>query len=130
MCSGYCTMCRDYQKTLTNKPVLLSSIAAGYEAVVGGGSTRPTTSKPLSHLLVRATVPVMRRLVQHVPPTDSGLHTPQLSLQETVAVEVDHGSTSAKQAPCGRVWFVRIRRGNQAVIVNTGMSRVSAEHLA
>jgi hypothetical protein len=47
-----------------------------------------------------------------------------------VAVEVDHGSTSAKQAPGGRVWFVRIRRGNKAVIVNTGMSRVSAEHLA
>ncbi len=60
---------------------------------------------------------------------------PALSLLEhelvhPLVVEVDSGSTSAKQASSGRVWLVRIRYGNQAVIVNTRLSQASAEHLA
>ena len=47
-----------------------------------------------------------------------------------ITVEVDHGSTSAKQRPAGRVWLVRLRRADRAVIVATGLGRPSAEHLA
>jgi hypothetical protein len=47
-----------------------------------------------------------------------------------MAVEVDHGSTSAKARPAGRVWMVRLRRGERSVIVATGLGRPSADHLA
>jgi hypothetical protein len=47
---------------------------------------------------------------------------------ESVAVE--HGSTSAKNRPTGRVWLVRLRRGDRAVIVVAGLGRASADHLA
>ncbi len=49
---------------------------------------------------------------------------------EPLTVEVDHGSTSAKQRPAGRVWLVRLRRGDRAVIIATGLGRPSADHLA
>ena len=45
-------------------------------------------------------------------------------------VEIDHGSTSAKQRPAGRVWLVRLRRGDRTVIIATGLGRPSADHLA
>jgi hypothetical protein len=70
-----------------------------------------------------------RRLVS-VLPTDSKLDVAAREEQHAVVVEVDRGSTSAKQAHAGRVWLVRLRRGNQAVILNAGLSHVSAEHLA
>lgn len=49
---------------------------------------------------------------------------------EPLTVEIDHGSTSAKQRPAGRVWLVRLRRGDRAVIIATGLGRPSADHLA
>lgn len=49
---------------------------------------------------------------------------------EPVVVEVDHGSTSAKGRPAGRVWMVRLRRGQRSVIVAIGLGRPSADHLA
>lgn len=45
-------------------------------------------------------------------------------------VEVDHCSTSARGRPSGRVWLVRLRRGEHAVVIATGLGRPSAEHLA
>jgi|tagenome__1003787_1003787.scaffolds.fasta_scaffold20822097_2 hypothetical protein len=48
----------------------------------------------------------------------------------TLRVEVDHGSTSAKGQPPGRVWLVKLRRGHRAVIIATGLPRPAAEHLA
>ncbi|HET9600896.1 MAG TPA: hypothetical protein VFP08_04875 [Acidimicrobiales bacterium] len=48
----------------------------------------------------------------------------------TLRVEVDHGSTSAKGQPPGRVWLVRLRRGHRMVIIATGLARPCAEHLA
>ena len=53
-------------------------------------------------------------------------HDPRAPL----TVEVDHGSTSAKQRPAGRVWLVRLRRGDRAVIIAAGLGRPSADHLA
>ncbi len=50
--------------------------------------------------------------------------------EEPVVVEVDHGSTSAKGRPTGRVWMVRLRRGQRSVIVAIGLGRPSADHLA
>ena len=55
--------------------------------------------------------------------THHDLHAP-------LTVEIDHGSTSAKQRPAGRVWLVRLRRGNRSVIIASGLGRPSADHLA
>ena len=49
---------------------------------------------------------------------------------QPLAVEVDHGSTSARGRPSGRVWLVRLRRGEQAVVLATGLGRPSADYLA
>lgn len=49
---------------------------------------------------------------------------------EPLTVEIDHGSTSAKGRPAGRIWLVRLRRGNRAVIIASGLGRPSADHLA
>ena len=45
-------------------------------------------------------------------------------------MEIDHGSTSARDHPAGQAWLVRLRRADRAVIVNTGLRRTAAEHLA
>jgi hypothetical protein len=45
-------------------------------------------------------------------------------------VEIDYGSTSSRNRPTGQAWLVRLRRADHAVIVNTGLGRASAEHLA
>jgi hypothetical protein len=45
-------------------------------------------------------------------------------------VEVDHGSTSSKDRPSGRVWMIRLRRGNRSVILIAGLGRASADTLA
>jgi hypothetical protein len=47
-----------------------------------------------------------------------------------LTVEVDHGSTSAKGRPAGRVWLVRLRRDDRTVIVAAGLGPPSADHLA
>jgi hypothetical protein len=54
----------------------------------------------------------------------------QRQAEQPVTVEVDHGSTSAKGRTTGRVWLVRLRRGERTVIVAAGLGRPSADHLA
>lgn len=49
---------------------------------------------------------------------------------EPIRVEIDHGSTSAKGRTAGRVWLVRLRRADRAVILAAGLDRPAAEHLA
>lgn len=49
---------------------------------------------------------------------------------QPVRVEVDHGSTSARGQRPGQVWLVKLRRGNHAVIITTGLARPCADHLA
>lgn len=48
----------------------------------------------------------------------------------TLVAEVDMGSTSSKGRTQGRIWLVRLRRGNDRVIVAVGLSRNRAEALA
>ncbi|MGH9061769.1 MAG: hypothetical protein ACRDZY_19985, partial [Acidimicrobiales bacterium] len=43
--------------------------------------------------------------------------------------ETDHGSTSAKGRPNDRVWLIRLRRGHRAIIIATGLTRPTAEHI-
>jgi hypothetical protein len=47
-----------------------------------------------------------------------------------LAVEIDAEAGSATGRPTGHVWLVRLRRGDQAVEVATGLGRPSAEYLA
>ena len=48
----------------------------------------------------------------------------------TIVAEVDLGSTSSKGRTEGRVWLVRLRRGNESVIIAIGLSRMRADALA
>lgn len=50
--------------------------------------------------------------------------------RERLHVEVDHGSTSSRGRPAGQVWLIRLRRGQQQLIIATGLGRPSADHLA
>jgi hypothetical protein len=50
--------------------------------------------------------------------------------RETIVAEVDLGSTSSKGRTEGRVWLVRLRRGNESVIIAIGLSRMRADALA
>jgi hypothetical protein len=45
-------------------------------------------------------------------------------------VEVDHERDEPVGRPTGHVWLVRLRRGERAVDVATGLGRPSAEYLA
>lgn len=47
-----------------------------------------------------------------------------------VVVEVDHEPTLDDERPAGRIWLVRLRRGDQAVIIAAEIGRPSADHLA
>jgi hypothetical protein len=47
-----------------------------------------------------------------------------------IGVEVDHGSTSSKGRPAGKTWLVRLRRGDDEVIVAIGLTNAGAERLA
>jgi hypothetical protein len=47
-----------------------------------------------------------------------------------VVVEVDHEPTPDDERPAGRIWLVRLRRGEQCVVIAAELGRPSAEHLA
>jgi len=47
-----------------------------------------------------------------------------------VVVEVDHEPTPDEERPAGRIWLVRLRRGDQAVVIAAELGRPSADHLA
>ena len=47
-----------------------------------------------------------------------------------VVVEVDHEPTPDDERPAGRIWIVRLRRGDQCVVIAAELGRPSAEHLA
>ena len=47
-----------------------------------------------------------------------------------ISVEVDHGLTSSKGRPAGKTWLVRLRRGDEVVIVAIGLTNATAERLA
>ncbi len=47
-----------------------------------------------------------------------------------LGVEIDHEVTESGERPTGRVWSVRLHRGNRCVVVATELGRPSAEHLA
>ena len=47
-----------------------------------------------------------------------------------VTVEVDMGSASSWGRPAHHAWLVRLRRGEQDVIVAIGLTRRSADRLA
>jgi hypothetical protein len=49
---------------------------------------------------------------------------------QPIRVEIDHGSTSAKGRTHGRVWLIRLRRADRAVILTAGLDHPSAERLA
>lgn len=49
---------------------------------------------------------------------------------QRLTVEVDHAPTQSNQRPAGRIWMVRLRRGQRCVVVADGLGRPSAEHLA
>ena len=46
------------------------------------------------------------------------------------SVEVDYEGDEAASRPTGRVWLVRMRHGNDEVVVATELGRPSADHLA
>jgi hypothetical protein len=47
-----------------------------------------------------------------------------------VTVEVDMGSASSRGRPADQSWLVRMRRGDQSVIVAIGLRRRAADRLA
>jgi hypothetical protein len=49
---------------------------------------------------------------------------------DPVTVEVDRGSTSSKGRRPANQWLLRLRRGNQSVIIAIGLTRTHADRLA
>ena len=49
---------------------------------------------------------------------------------QPLTVEIDTGSASSRGRPPDHAWMIRLRRGDQSVIVTIGLSRIAAEHLA
>jgi hypothetical protein len=49
---------------------------------------------------------------------------------QPLTVEIDTGSASSRGRPPDHHWMIRLRRGDQSVIVTIGLSRIAAEHLA
>jgi hypothetical protein len=47
-----------------------------------------------------------------------------------LGVEIVHEGWESGERPTGRVWSVRLHRGNRCVVVATELGRPSAEHLA
>ena len=54
----------------------------------------------------------------------------QREAAQPVTVEVGTGSASSRGRHPDRAWMVRLRRGDQSVVVAIGLRRVGAEHLA
>jgi hypothetical protein len=50
--------------------------------------------------------------------------------RDPVVVEVDHGSASSWDRPASMAFLVRVRKGEQTLIVAIGLSRESAASLA
>jgi hypothetical protein len=49
---------------------------------------------------------------------------------QPLTVEIDTGSASSRGRPPHHAWMIRLRRGDQSVIVTVGLSRTAAQHLA
>jgi len=49
---------------------------------------------------------------------------------EVVTVEVDHEETEDGGRPLGRIWLVRLRRGQRELVIASELGRPSADHLA
>jgi len=49
---------------------------------------------------------------------------------QPLTVEIDTGSASSRGRPPDHAWMIRLRRGDQSVIVAVGLSRTAAQHLA
>jgi hypothetical protein len=47
-----------------------------------------------------------------------------------ILVEIDHTPTAGRARPAGRIWLVRLRRGQRTVTVAADLGRPSAEQLA
>ncbi|HYA69157.1 MAG TPA: hypothetical protein VED63_10530 [Acidimicrobiales bacterium] len=47
-----------------------------------------------------------------------------------LVVEVDHEPVADDGRPVGRVWLVRLRRGQRSVVIAADLGRPSADHLA
>jgi hypothetical protein len=63
---------------------------------------------------------------------DRALRNPLVSSpeREPLRVELDFAPAEGSGRPAGHVWLVRLRRGERAVEVATGLGRPSAEYLA
>lgn len=72
----------------------------------------------------------LHRTGQHRPASTTPRDIAGHDREQPLRVEVDHGSTSAKERRPGQVWLVRLHRGNRAVIITTGLARPCADHLA
>jgi hypothetical protein len=57
-------------------------------------------------------------------------HRAKLAAREPVTVEVDFGSASSRGRSPDRAFMVRMRRGEQSVIVAIGLRRPAADRLA
>ena len=53
-----------------------------------------------------------------------------MTTQQPLIVEIDIGSASTRGRPPDHHWMIRIRRGDKSVIVNVGLTKIAAEHLA
>jgi hypothetical protein len=53
-----------------------------------------------------------------------------MNSQPPLNVEIDLGSASTRGRLPDRHWMIRLSRGEKTVIVNVGLSRTAAEHLA
>jgi hypothetical protein len=53
-----------------------------------------------------------------------------MNTQQALTVEIDTGSASTRGRPPDHHWMIRLRRGDKSVIVNVGLTRTAAEHLA
>ena len=53
-----------------------------------------------------------------------------MTTQQPLIVEIDTGSASTRGRPPDHHWMIRLRRGDQSVIVNVGLTRIAAEYLA
>jgi hypothetical protein len=53
-----------------------------------------------------------------------------MNTQQPLTVEIDIGSASTCGRPPDHHWTIRLRRGDKSVIVNVGLTKIAAQHLA